>query len=65
MAKDNITVCADNNNAIGESDEDNNCLKRIWVCGDANGDGSVRGSDWTAIMLYYRTGQPLTCCCSP
>ena len=59
MAKDNITVCADNNNVIGESDDDNNCLKRIWVCGDANGDGSVTGYDGTLITLYFRAGWPL------
>jgi len=57
--EDNITVCADDKNVIGESDDNNNCLKSIWICGDANGDGSVTGYDGTLITLYFRAGWPL------
>ena len=29
---DNVTVCADYNNTVPESNEDNNCKKNIWTC---------------------------------
>jgi cardiolipin synthase len=50
--KDNITVCADSNNTVDESNETNNCLTTIWVCGDVNCDGAVDMSD-VIDMLYY------------
>jgi len=47
---DNITVCADKNGIVGESDEGNNCMvggawaEQVptdrWICGDVDGDGN-------------------------
>ena len=53
---DNITVCADNNEALDELDEDNNGLTNIWMCGDVNGDEVVDMSD--VIDLLYYVGYP-------
>jgi len=50
--EDNITVCADNNKLIGESDEDNNCKTNWWKCGDVNNDRSINVQD--AIQTYYK-----------
>jgi|LGVD01.1.fsa_nt_gb parallel beta-helix repeat protein len=47
---DNITVCADCNNTVSESNESNNCLNETWKCGDVNGDGIVSMSDALAIV---------------
>jgi len=48
--EDNITVCTDNNKTIDESDEDNNCLPGIWVCGDVTGDRWMMTDD--ADLVY-------------
>jgi len=53
---DNITVCADNNSTIDESNETNNCLTNIWTCGDINCDRAVDMSD--VIDLLYYVGYP-------
>jgi hypothetical protein len=53
---DNITICADNNNTVDESNETNNCLTNIWMCGDVNCDESVDMSD--VIDLLYYVGYP-------
>ena len=38
---DDIAICADYNNTVDETDEDNNWLNVTWKCGDANNDGMV------------------------
>ena len=43
--EDNITVCADNNETVDESDETNNCLTNIWKCGDVDGNGYINMAD--------------------
>jgi subtilase family serine protease len=48
---DNITVCADINNTVDESNETNNCLTETCKCGDVNGDGIVAMSDALAIVF--------------
>ena len=57
--EDNITVCADNNKVIGESDEDNNCWTEIWMCGDVNKDKTVDMIDVLDTYDYfmYNVGQ--------
>ena len=48
---DNITVCADSDDTVVEINESDNCLTKIWVCGDVNNDGDV---DMTDVMtLWY------------
>ena len=54
--EDNITVCADNNETVGESDEGNNCLTNIWKCGDVDGDGSI--TTWDVGLLNARRWDP-------
>ena len=51
--EDNITVCADNNNTVDESNETNNCLTNIWKCGDVNKDGRVTMSDVRKVYNRY------------
>jgi hypothetical protein len=59
---DNITVCADFNNTVDESNETNNCLNETWKCGDVDMDrdvdflGDVRG-----VARYYMNGEPIKC----
>ena len=48
--EDNITVCADNNNTVDESNETNNCLTDIWMCGDVTGDRWIMTDD--ADLVY-------------
>jgi uncharacterized repeat protein (TIGR01451 family) len=55
--KDNITVCADNNKTIGESNESNNCLTEEWMCGDVTGDNSITSLDYVTIRAY-KLGKP-------
>ena len=50
---DGITVCADNNNTVEESNETNNCLPNIWMCGDVNCDGKVTMSDVRKVFNRY------------
>lgn len=48
----NITVCADSNNAGDEGmGESNNCKTNWWKCGDVNNDEKVRLSDGRRIYL--------------
>ena len=54
--EDNITVCADNNNTVDESNETNNCLTNIWMCGDVNGDRTVNVVD--VLHVYRRALDP-------
>jgi len=54
--EDNITVCADNNGTVTESNETNNCLTNIWKCGDPNEDGFVDTTDVIAVWDYYTKG---------
>jgi PKD repeat protein len=53
---DNVTVCADCNNTVEESNETNNCLSTVWTCGDVNYDKAVDMSD--VIDLLYYVGYP-------
>jgi hypothetical protein len=50
---DKITVCTDNNEALDELDEGNNCLTNIWRCGDVNCDGKVTMSDVRKVFNRY------------
>jgi hypothetical protein len=50
---DDITVCADNSEALDELDEDNNCLPDIWMCGDVSCDGKVTMSDVRKMFNRY------------
>ena len=53
--EDNITVCADNNENVMESNESNNCFT-ITVsghCGDVNNDGSVTTMDGMIVFKHY------------
>ena len=50
---DNITVCADNNNIVAESNETNNCFTNIWKCGDVNMDGEVMIGDVRKVWNRY------------
>ena len=47
---DNITVCADFNNTIEESNETNNCLTGVWKCGDVDENGIVNIMDVRLLM---------------
>jgi len=47
-----VKVCADDNNIVDESDENNNCLTSIWMCGDGNGDGIVNILDVRLLMNH-------------
>jgi len=49
--EDNITVCADNNGTVTESDETNNCLTDTWMCGDVDGNGEITTGD--AFRVYF------------
>ena len=53
---DNITVCADNDNTIAESNETNNCAINTWMCGDVNDDGTVNVLD--VLGVYRRALDP-------
>ena len=48
---DNITVCADINGTVDESDETNNCLTNIWMCGDVDGNGVLTTPE--AYNVYF------------
>jgi hypothetical protein len=50
---DEIKVCADNNETVGETNETNNCLANIWMCGDVNSDGKVTMSDVRKVFNRY------------
>jgi hypothetical protein len=58
---DNITVCAECNNTIAESNESNNCLTNIWKCGDVDGNGIVNVMDVRLLMNHVAdpTGYPV------
>ena len=50
---DNITVCADNDNIVAESNETNNCFTNMWKCGDVNMDGEVMIGDVRRVWNRY------------
>ena len=52
--EDNITVCADNNGIVTESEEGNNCWTKKWKCGDVSGDGWILTDD--GDLVYYVAG---------
>jgi len=52
--EDNITVCADNNGTVTESEEGNNCWTKKWKCGDVSGDGWILTDD--GDLVYYVAG---------
>jgi len=58
---DNITVCADCNNTVAESNETNNCLFNLWKCGDIDGNGIVNVMDVRLLMNHVEdpTGYPV------
>ena len=60
--EDNITVCADCNNTITESNEINNCLNETWKCGDVDMDGNVDFlGDVRGVARYYMYGDTIKC----
>lgn len=59
---DNITVCADFNNTVDESNETNNCLTNTWKCGDVNMNGNVDFlGDAIGVARHYMYGDPIKC----
>jgi parallel beta-helix repeat protein len=50
---DTITVCADFDDTVSESNETNNCLSETWKCGDVNMDGTVTPADSGKIFNRY------------
>ena len=58
---DNITVCADSNNTIAESNETNNCMFSTWKCGDVDENGIVNVMDARLLMKHVAdpTGYPV------
>jgi len=52
----NVTVCVDYYDLVEESNETNNCLTNIWMCGDVNCNEVVDISD--VIDLLYYVGYP-------
>jgi parallel beta-helix repeat protein len=60
--EDNITVCADINNTVSESNESNNCQPNTWKCGDVDRDGAVDFlGDVRGVARYYMYGDPIKC----
>ena len=61
LPDDNITVCADNNKTIAESDEGNNCLTNRWKCGDVDGNGYINMADVGLLWphKYYPAVYPI------
>ena len=59
--KDNITVCADKNETVTESDEGNNCLTNRWKCGDVDGNGYITMADVGLLWphVYYPDEYPI------
>ena len=55
--EDNITVCADSNDVVVEIDESNNCLTKVWACGDVDGQDGVTIGDGiqVAMSIVYGT----------
>jgi len=58
---DNITVCADSNNTVAESNETNNCMINTWKCGDVDENGIVNIMDMRLLMMHVAdpTGYPV------
>ena len=58
---DNITVCADSNKTVNESDEGNNCLTNIWKCGDVDGNSYINMADVGLLWphVYYPGDYPI------
>ena len=61
LPDDNITVCADNNKTVDESEEGNNCLTNIWKCGDVDGNGYITMADVGLLWphVYYPDEYPI------
>ena len=60
--EDNITVCADFNNTVSESNETNNCMNETRKCGDVDMDGNVDFlGDVRGVARYYMYGEPIKC----
>ncbi len=60
--EDIITVCADFNNTVDESNETNNCLNETWKCGDVDMDGTVDFlGDAISVARHYMYGDPIRC----
>ncbi len=63
--EDNITVCADFNDTVTESNETNNCLNETWKCGDVDMDGDVDFlDDVRGVARHYMYGEPIKCPCA-
>jgi C1A family cysteine protease len=60
--EDNITVCADFNDTVTESNETNNCLNETRKCGDVDMDGTVDFlGDAISVARHYMYGDPIRC----
>ena len=60
--EDIITVCADNNNTVKESNETYNCLNETWKCGDVDMDGDVGFlGDVRGVARHYMYDDPIKC----
>ena len=60
--EDNITVCADCNDTVTESNETNNCLNETWKCGDVDMDGNVDFlGDVRGVARHYMYADSIKC----
>lgn len=50
--EDTITVCVDDNNTVEESNETNNYLTDVWLCGDPGGDMMVDTADLQLLLVH-------------
>jgi parallel beta-helix repeat protein len=56
----NITVCADFNDTVTESNETNNCMYNTWMCGDVDLDRNVDFlGDAIGVARHYMYGDPI------
>jgi len=54
--EDTITVCVDDTNTVEESNETNNCLTNIWLCGGLDGDMMVDTADLQLLLVHLFAG---------
>ena len=47
-----VKTCADFNDTVDESNENNNCRTEDWMCGDVRKDGSITGRDVSKLNSY-------------
>gem|GEM_PF-2811388 len=47
-----VKTCADFNYTVDESNENNNCRTKDWMCGDVRKDGSITGRDVSKLNSY-------------